>query len=1082
MERRLHGTGVVLLLLVLTTQSFAADPVSATAAPCDPWAAKVASIQGDVQAKRSNQADWQTANLNEIYCPGDQIRVGDNARAAIVLNNETLVRLDQNSAITLTEINRDGPSLLEMLEGIAHFISRVPRSLKINTPFVNAAIEGTEFVVNIGKQQTEVTVFEGVVLAQNDLGEVRVTQNETALARAGTKPEKILKVTPRNAVQWAMYFPPIFAQATGKLAEAQQWLFTGQVDKARAALKDETSAEALSLLAIIDVVDNKTDAALKSATDAVAANPTLAAAHIAQSYAYQANRELPSALASAQQAAKVEPDNALAWARIADLQLSTGELDDAFKAAQEATRLNPNLSRTQTILGFAYLLQIKIDEAQATFNKAIELDQVDPLPRLGLGLAKIRKNHLAEGRRDVEIAASLDPNSSIIRSYLGKAYYEEKRAPLDAEQYAMAKELDPKDPTPWLYDAIRRLTENDPVGALKDINQSIALNDNRAVYRSSLQLDQDAATRSVNQARIYQDLGFAEAGILEATNSLQLNPDNYSAHRFLADSYSTIPGLEIARDSEILQSQLLQPLTINTIQPELNQSGLGILNGTGPDSLGLNDLNALYTRDIFSASLSGLYGGNNTWGDEVILSGINDSFGYSLGQFHYETDGYRINNDLKHDIYSALLQYQISTKSSIQLEGRYKESSFGDRTQRYDGTVYDQDTRSVDTSNVRLGYSYDIENNSKIIFSSIYDDEKDESHNVRSQTVDPFPDPFVSTIDIDTHQKGTTTDIQYIVKSKILNIISGVNHFDRKEDINTNTLVTTGGLTIDDTTDYITDKIQNNNYYLYSNLALFSNVTMTLGASYDDFNSQTLDDQDQFNPKFGLVVKTSNTTIRLAAFRTFISGTLNFKKLEPTQIAGFNQFFDNVAGTQSDRYAFGIDYQLYSNLQIGAEITTRDLTSPPLFIISQDNDAHEILDKAYLYYTFLNGGSLSMTYIFDKYESDLIFPQTPKTVRSQYFPIQLKYHFTNGMYSSISATAVDQDVYISGTDYNEFFWNTDFSIGYLLPKRLGSISLLVTNIFNEDFNYQDNNFRSTQQISPLFEPTRTTYLTLNLNL
>ena len=51
--------------------------------------------------------------------------------------------------------------MLSQIKGIAHFISRVPRSLKVNTPFVNAAIEGTEFVVAIGDQQTEVTVFEG---------------------------------------------------------------------------------------------------------------------------------------------------------------------------------------------------------------------------------------------------------------------------------------------------------------------------------------------------------------------------------------------------------------------------------------------------------------------------------------------------------------------------------------------------------------------------------------------------------------------------------------------------------------------------------------------------------------------------------------------------------------------------------------------------------------------------------------------------------------------------------------------------------------------------------------------------------
>ena len=79
-------------------------------------------------------------------------------------------------------------------------------------------------------------------------------------------------------------------------------------------------------------------------------------------------------------------------------------------------------------------------------------------------------------------------NDPIIRSYLGKAYFEEKREPLPSTQFELAKELDPADPTPWFYDAIRKQTLIRPVEALTDNQRSVALNDNRAVYRSSLRL------------------------------------------------------------------------------------------------------------------------------------------------------------------------------------------------------------------------------------------------------------------------------------------------------------------------------------------------------------------------------------------------------------------------------------------------------------------------------------------------------------------------------------------------------------------------------------------------------------------
>ena len=58
------------------------------------------------------------------------------------------------------------------------------------------------------------------------------------------------------------------------------------------------------------------------------------------------------------------------------------------------------------------------------------------------------------------------------------------------------KELDPKDPTPWFYDAIAKQTTNRPVEALQDMQKAIELNNNRAVYRSSLLLDSDLAARS----------------------------------------------------------------------------------------------------------------------------------------------------------------------------------------------------------------------------------------------------------------------------------------------------------------------------------------------------------------------------------------------------------------------------------------------------------------------------------------------------------------------------------------------------------------------------------------------------------
>ena len=327
----------------------------------------------------------------------------------------------------------------------------------------------------------------------------------------------------------------------------------------------------MALQSIIAVVQNDKEKALGIAQKAVAANAKSAAALTALSYAQQANFDLEGARKSLQQAVQAEPSNALAWARLAEIHLSFADLDDALEAAQKAVALNPNLSRTQMVLGFAYLTRVDTVESKKAFEKAIELDQADALSRLGLGLGKIRDGDLVDGRKELEIAASLDANNSIVRSYLGKAYYEEKRSDLAERDYATAKELDPKDPTPYFYDAIQKQTTNRPVEALQSMEKAIELNDNRAVYRSQLQLDSDLAARSASQARIYSDLGFQQLALVEGWKSVNTDPSNFSAHRFLADSYSILPRHEIARVSELLQSQLLQPLNMTPIQPRLSR-------------------------------------------------------------------------------------------------------------------------------------------------------------------------------------------------------------------------------------------------------------------------------------------------------------------------------------------------------------------------------------------------------------------------------------------------------------------------------------------------------------------------------
>jgi tetratricopeptide (TPR) repeat protein len=689
-------------------------------------------------------------------------------------------------------------------------------------------------------------------------------------------------------------------------------LAVGRVDEAGADLKRAlrlapNDSNALALQSVIAVVQNEKDQALDVAQRAVEAAPDSATALIALSYAQQATFDLEAARASLEKAVQLDPQNALAWARLAELWSSSGRLDQSLKAAQKAVILEPDLSRTQTVLGFAYLTEVKTTQAKEAFAKAIALDQADPLPRLGLGLAKIREGDLHDGRREIEVAASLDPNNLIVRSYLGKAYYEEKRMPLDEHQYSIAENLDPKDPTPWLYDAIAKQTTNRPVEALQDMQKAIELNDNRAVYRSRLSLDSDLAARSARLARVYTDLGFQPLALVEGWKSVNADPTNYSTHRFLADSYSVLPRHEIARVSELLQSQLLQPVNTTPIQPHLAESNLFLISAQGPGALSFNEFNPIFNRNGLTFQTSGLIGENSTYGGEGIASGVYQKTSYSVGGFHFTTDGFQENADQRDEIANVFVQQEVTPATSIQAEYRYRDLEQGDVQQRFFPEDFFSALRNEEERHTfRLGARHAFSPGSILLGSFTY---QDSDGRIR---INDIPDPG-SFIDDKFPQTAFSGELQHLFRSRYLNLRTGAGYVgvDRKDDTTTR-IPGPDPIEIRSVTD---DDLQHFNAYAYADVSPLKDVTATLGLSFDSLRGDQNDDKDQVNPKFGITsTPLPGTTLRAAAFRVLKRTLITDQTIEPTQVAGFNQFFDDANLAEAWRYGGAIDQKFTKSL------------------------------------------------------------------------------------------------------------------------------------------------------------------------
>lgn len=1094
---RFNSNCIVLLVsAIFAVASFMLTRSAIATDVCSAKAALVVSVQGDVELRRAQTTLWEPAKLDTPLCAGDSLRVRNHSRAAIRLNNDSLMRLDQRSTITIpqTEDNRI-TSFIDLIEGAIHVITRTPKPFKIRTPFLNAGVEGTEFFVGVKNDHTQVVIFEGRVSAENALGNLLLTDHEAAIAYHNQPPQKETVIKPFDAVQWALYYPAIIGyhrdrldttetDFTNQLHEAEQLLSVGQAEEASSIIgsildADPNNSAAIALQSIIAVIQNDKQTALELAKRAVEYEELSVAARLALSYAQQASFDIEAASASVKQAVILDPQNALIWARLAELQMSAGELKQAFASAQEAVDLNPTIAKTQTVLGFAYLLQIDTAEAKSVFHDAILLDQADPMPRLGLGLALIREGQLEAGRIELEIAASLHPGNSLIRSYLGKAYFEEKRYSTAETQFELAKERDPNDPTPWFYDAIQKQTQNRPVEALRDIQKSIELNDNRAVYRSRLLLDQDQAGRGSSLARIYDNLGFERRALMETAKSLAYDPSNHSAHRFLSDTYANIPRHEVARVSELLQAQLLQPINVNPVQPHAAVPDLNIITNTGPLSTGFNEFAPLMERNRPQLVASGVAGNEGTLGNEMVFSQLYGRTSASLGQFHYETNGFRPNNSQKHNIYNAFIQHAFTPKLNLQAEIRTRESSYGDILLDFNPNFFSQkEFFKFKKDTVRTGAKYTLTSNQDLIISAAYINWK------RHSATQNFGQELINS---QNEAQAYQVETQYHYRKDFLNFIAGGGTYE----IWSNNLIQFGK-----------NNEQSTNAYLYTHISLPYDLTTTIGVSYNTYKNYKLRNNiTETDPKIGIQWSIlQNLRLRLAWFETVRSSLITQQTLEPTQIAGFNQLYDDPIGSKTRKKGIGLDARIFDNFYGGFEGSVRRLKVPILGLPSETQK--ELLYRAYFYGLLSPKWSISGEIQFEKFtrKENINNGLEPNKIQTLNTPISLNYFNQNGVFLKLTGTFVNQnltrlskqkniDELRRSGEYpnnlkiegNSNFFLLDASIGYRLPKRRGLINFEGKNLLNNSFFFRNPQFYVSEPTLPLYSPARTLFVQLTLN-
>ena len=367
------------------------------------------------------------------------------------------------------------------------------------------------------------------------------------------------------------------------------------------------------------------------------------------------------------------------------------------------------------------------------------------------------------------------------------------------------------------------------------------------------------------------------------------------------------------------------------IQPRLAETNLIIPDNAGPAAPGFNEFNPLFVRDRFGLQASGLAGSFDTYADELVQSGIHDRFSYSLGQFHYETNGFRPNNDLRHDIYTAFGQYQINPSLGVQAEYRHRETEVGDVRLRFEDTFSPYERTRISQDSARVGASWTIAPQHRLLTSYSYQ-ERDYLRRDFTDRAPVFPHPGVKTdSEIAIPTTSHVGEVEYLFTSEKLDTILGAGYStqdsQQQRDV---TKSEYGGIPPTEInhptqTTVLDLNAQHGNVFLYNHVRPFDSMTWILGVSYDAFRRSDLN-LDQVNPKFGVVWNITPDTVLRAAWFTYQKRLFSSQQtLEPTHVAGFNQMFDDIDATRSTRYGVGLDQRFGAQLKGGIELSWRDL-------------------------------------------------------------------------------------------------------------------------------------------------------------
>lgn len=964
MKQNKNKWGAVLFLSVLYAAAAVFSEIASTRG--GDMESAVLTVEGRVESCRTGETVWRTAQPNEILHTGDRVRTGLRSRATVRLSDLTVLRVNELTTLKIQPPSTpEKQSALNLEKGNAYFFSRErPTEMEFRTPLASGAIRGTEFTLSVADDgQTVVTLLDGEVELSNPSGTIQLVSGEQGTVEAGKAPVKTSVIHAVNIIQWCLYYPAVLdldeldfsneekeslaaslaAYRAGDLPTAlenypsgrtpvsdsetiyfaQLLLSAGQVNQAETLLASQQSPLANALRTVIAAVK------FQPLTPAVQSRATASFA-LAGSYYLQSRSQLDAARSTALAATQKSPRFGFAWERLAELEFSFGRTDEALAALEKSLKLSPRNAQALALKGFLLAAQNRIPEAEACFDEAIALDGALGNTWLGRGLLRIQKGDKDGGIKDLQVAATLEPNRALLRSYLGKGFANRHDSLRAEKELALAQKMDPNDPTAWLYLALLNRQENKINTAVRNLEKSIELNDNRQLFRSRLLLDQDRAVRSANLARIYQDAGMNDVGVREASRAVATDYANYSAHRFLADSYNALldPNrinlrYETAWYSELLLSQLLAPAGANNLSRQVSQQEYSrLLEGNHLGFISSTEYN----------SLGDLYQKASHYGTIGTMS-------YAVDGEYRQQDGTRPNNDLEMHAFYVKVKDHLTAQDSVMLDVQTYNSDFGDVAQYYnhDGSLAhlyspSKTFRAEEKQNPNLfaGYHREWSPESHTLFwagwmndTFSYTDPDANIQYLRYTTLTrvpfqisqrPFPVSYESKLN------AYSSELQQIWLSHDHTLIVGGRYQTARADTTANITNSYNSTVLhqNNRTD-----VQRAGVYGYDQWRPVAPLLLVGGLAYDYLRfpdnldappiSSSESEREQLSPKAGIIFTPQPDTRMRGSYTRSLSGAYHDTsvRLEPVEVAGFNQAFRSLMPESVHGLAPGTKFEIW---------------------------------------------------------------------------------------------------------------------------------------------------------------------------